>query len=144
MEQKQKRRLAIVLAFVFMASIIGNVYSIAYFVIDAHYDKKIHWVTYEASSKPEVVAANHIMVDDAKTLQEEIPVELAPQEEPLPTTAPAKQAEPSIQYAGATVYVTKSGTKFHRESCSALSKSKIPMPYEEACLTYEPCGKCKP
>ena len=70
---------------------------------------------------------------------------------PAPTPTPAagavskKAALPSIQYEGATVYVTKSGKKFHRSGCSSLSKSKIPILYENATADgYTPCGKCKP
>lgn len=65
---------------------------------------------------------------------------------PEVTPAPAKKTtKPSLQYEGATVYVTKSGTKYHRDSCSSLSKSKIPMLYEEAKADgYSPCGKCNP
>lgn len=50
-----------------------------------------------------------------------------------------------IDKAGMTVYLTKSGTKFHREGCSSLSKSKIPISYEDAVgRGFEPCGRCKP
>ncbi|MBR5240249.1 MAG: hypothetical protein IKW04_06730 [Clostridia bacterium] len=46
---------------------------------------------------------------------------------------------------GSTVYVTKSGTKFHRDGCSSLSKSKIPISYDDAISRgFEPCGRCKP
>lgn len=80
---------------------------------------------------------------------EECDVEIVLTPKPSPTPAVAKQSAkaslPSIQYEGATVYVTKSGKKFHRESCGSLSKSKIPILYEEACSDgYTPCGKCKP
>ncbi len=44
-----------------------------------------------------------------------------------------------------TVYVTQSGTKYHRESCSALSRSKIPLALENAIgKGYLPCGICHP
>ncbi len=46
---------------------------------------------------------------------------------------------------GSTVYLTKSGTKFHRDGCSSLSKSKIAISYEDAVERgFEPCGRCKP
>lgn len=43
-----------------------------------------------------------------------------------------------------TVYVTKSGKKYHREGCRYLSKSKIPMPLSEAAKRYSPCSVCQP
>jgi competence protein ComEC len=45
---------------------------------------------------------------------------------------------------GATVYVTKTGSKYHCEGCRFLSKSKIPIGLEEARKKYEPCSVCKP
>jgi micrococcal nuclease len=47
--------------------------------------------------------------------------------------------------AGTPVYVTNSGQKYHRESCGALSRSKIAVSLGEAWLSgYEPCGICTP
>ena len=46
---------------------------------------------------------------------------------------------------GTTVYITKSGTKFHRDGCSSLSKSRIAISYEDAVSRgFEPCGRCAP
>lgn len=42
-----------------------------------------------------------------------------------------------------TVYVTKTGKKYHQDGCSSLSKSKIPISLEDAkAKGYEPCSKC--
>jgi hypothetical protein len=43
-----------------------------------------------------------------------------------------------------TVYVTKSGTKYHKDGCRSLSKSRIPMSLEEAQKKYSPCSVCNP
>lgn len=43
-----------------------------------------------------------------------------------------------------TVYVTKTGKKYHRAGCRSLSKSAIPMKLKDAASTYAPCGVCKP
>ena len=60
------------------------------------------------------------------------------------TTDETKPAE-AIDRKGTTVYLTKSGTKFHRDGCSSLSKSKIPISYEDAVARdFEPCGRCNP
>lgn len=43
-----------------------------------------------------------------------------------------------------TVYVTETGSKYHRSSCSSLRKSKIAIPLDEAIESYEPCERCSP
>ena len=45
---------------------------------------------------------------------------------------------------GANVYITKTGTKYHRANCSSLRKSKISISLKEAKERYEPCKICKP
>ena len=55
-------------------------------------------------------------------------------------TEPAKAQDPKT----IIVYVTKSGTKYHREGCRYLDKSAIPITLEEAKKKYEPCKVCNP
>lgn len=44
-----------------------------------------------------------------------------------------------------TVYITKTGERYHRGSCGTLRKSKIAKTLSEAkALGYTPCGLCKP
>lgn len=43
-----------------------------------------------------------------------------------------------------TVYITKTGSKYHVKSCSYLSKSCIPITLDAAKQQYEPCSKCCP
>jgi len=44
-----------------------------------------------------------------------------------------------------TVYITKTGEKYHNDGCSSLRKSKIPVTLTEAkSRGYEPCKLCKP
>jgi micrococcal nuclease len=45
---------------------------------------------------------------------------------------------------GITVYVTKSGSKYHRDNCRYLSKSKRAVGLKEARVRYSPCKVCKP
>ena len=59
--------------------------------------------------------------------------------------APAAQEQPADQEADATetVYVTKSGKKYHHAGCQYLKKSQIPISLEEAVAQgYTPCSKC--
>jgi len=42
-----------------------------------------------------------------------------------------------------TVYITKTGEKYHQDGCSSLSKSKIAISLSDAeAKGYEPCSKC--
>lgn len=85
----------------------------------------------------------------------------APQETPkpqvteMPKTTPAPQVtaktketdqpKTTVSSASSNLYITKSGSKYHREGCSSLSKSQIPISYEDAVAKgYEPCGRCNP
>jgi len=44
-----------------------------------------------------------------------------------------------------TVYITKSGTKYHRSGCTYLKSSKIPISLEDAIKRgYDACSVCKP
>jgi hypothetical protein len=44
-----------------------------------------------------------------------------------------------------TVYITATGTKYHKDGCRYLSSSKIPIFLTEACARgYTPCSVCDP
>lgn len=58
------------------------------------------------------------------------PQSLAPIQEPAPKAI--------------TVYVTKSGSKYHRAGCRYLRKSAIPLSLDEAKRRYSPCSECGP
>jgi len=60
---------------------------------------------------------------------------------PVKPTAPTTPAAP----IDSVVYVTKTGTKYHRANCSSLSQSKIEIKLSDAkAKGFEPCDKCKP
>lgn len=42
------------------------------------------------------------------------------------------------------VFITRTGTKYHRYGCRSLSKSRMALRLAEARLNYGPCGSCKP
>lgn len=44
----------------------------------------------------------------------------------------------------ATVYVTRTGRKFHREGCRHLRSRTFAIPLAEAMMDYSPCRSCKP
>ena len=43
-----------------------------------------------------------------------------------------------------TVYITKTGKKYHRSTCRYLKKSKIAISRKKAMKRYKPCKVCKP
>lgn len=52
----------------------------------------------------------------------------------------AKASEPE----GETVYVTRTGSKYHRSGCQYLRRSRIPVSLNEAKQSYGPCSVCRP
>lgn len=50
----------------------------------------------------------------------------------------------STDAAKQTVYVTRTGKKFHRDGCRYLARSRIPMALAEAAAIYGPCSVCRP
>lgn len=59
--------------------------------------------------------------------------------------SPVLSPEVSDKNGSVIVYITKSGKKYHKKGCSALSKSCIPAALDEAISKgYTPCGKCNP
>jgi hypothetical protein len=61
------------------------------------------------------------------------------------TSAMAASSTTAGRHDGVTVYITDSGEKYHREGCSSLAKSKIPISLSDAiALGYEPCLRCNP
>ena len=54
--------------------------------------------------------------------------------------AVAAQADP----ATITVYITRTGEKYHRDGCRYLSRSRISMPLKEAAKRFAPCKVCRP
>jgi cbb3-type cytochrome oxidase cytochrome c subunit len=62
----------------------------------------------------------------------------------IPWTAHVHAAGQSQDPTAITVYVTKTGEKYHRDGCRYLRRSKIPMSLKEAAARYGPCSVCKP
>jgi hypothetical protein len=48
------------------------------------------------------------------------------------------------QSASTTVYVTRTGAKYHTASCRYLSRSQIPTALGEASKRFGPCSVCRP
>jgi micrococcal nuclease len=56
----------------------------------------------------------------------------------------ALSGEGNAERAESTVYVTKTGKKYHRAGCRHLARSQIPMTLADAAAAYGPCSVCKP
>jgi competence protein ComEC len=67
------------------------------------------------------------------------PATTTTQPSPKPSTEPAQTQTQSV-----TVYVTKTGAKYHKSGCRYLSKSKIPISLDDAKGAYSPCSVCNP
>lgn len=67
---------------------------------------------------------------------------------PAPTSAsprwPEKQATGATEPEEETVYVTRTGSKYHRLSCRYLRRSRIPISLKKAKQSYTPCSVCRP
>jgi len=64
-----------------------------------------------------------------------------------PTMAPSyyEATDAGREEISMIVYVTQSGNKYHRDGCSHLRKSKIPIDLKDAIRRgYEPCSRCNP
>ena len=56
-------------------------------------------------------------------------------------TAPAAQRDQQTQ----TVYITRTGKRYHRDGCRYLASSKIPISLKDAkARGYTPCKVCHP
>jgi competence protein ComEC len=69
----------------------------------------------------------------------------SPIKEQAPPALTVKTETTQLQSADITVYVTKTGTKYHQDGCRYLSSSKIPIKFSDAkAKGYTPCSVCKP
>ncbi len=60
-----------------------------------------------------------------------------------PAPSPVTQQQPQTKEQ--TVYITKTGKKYHTATCRYLAKSKIPMSLKDAkAKGFTACSVCKP
>ena len=65
---------------------------------------------------------------------------------PQPIAAPVEHPKPKppVQPTSVTVYVTRTGKKYHRGTCSYLRRSRIAISLDRAKASYGPCSRCSP
>lgn len=86
---------------------------------------------------------NNIAVVSGKPSESTPPAAEEKQPEPTPPADSEKPSEPAQE--DITVYITKTGEKYHMEGCRSLQKSMISIKISEAKTKgYSPCGICKP
>ncbi|MGN1443199.1 MAG: hypothetical protein ACI4XE_05040 [Acutalibacteraceae bacterium] len=90
-------------------------------------------------------AAETKTTKEPKTVTETKPTESKTSEPKTTTEMAAAKAAPSDSVSDSTVYITATGSKFHRDGCASLNKSKIKIDRDKAISEgYEPCKRCKP
>lgn len=114
-----------------LLSVTGDTYSQGY---SAGYDEG-----YAKKGKDEQAARERYLA----SLQPLLPSVTPPS--PSTDTPGGKGFSAAQEPTEQVVYVTNSGSKYHRASCAHLSKSKIEKTLSEAkAAGYEPCKTCKP
>lgn len=65
--------------------------------------------------------------------------------EPAQSTQTEPEPDPDPEPQSVTVYITKTGEKYHRDGCQYLSKSQIAIDLDQAKLRgYTACSRCNP
>ena len=62
----------------------------------------------------------------------------------LPISSSGIDVQKELPAQEGTVYVTKTGKKYHSKNCSSLRRSKIAISLVEAKQKYGPCSRCNP
>ena len=91
----------------------------------------------EIEEEQEQIADNQSDQGESEAPVAEEPIQEEPVQEEVAQEDPAPQQE-------ITVYITNTGSKYHRDTCRTLKNSKIPISLSEAVRNYEPCGICNP
>lgn len=98
--------------------------------------------TLESKPTPAPVVDPKVIPIPESTLPKEVIETSAATQEPAVQATPTQQQE---ERKAVTVYITKTGTKYHSEGCSYLSKSKISISLQDAKRKgLGPCSKCNP
>ncbi|HHV98151.1 MAG TPA: MBL fold metallo-hydrolase [Clostridiaceae bacterium] len=91
-------------------------------------------------------AASSVKVEaspETKKQKAESPAETKTRENPPEEKTQLSSSSNNTERNTKTVYITKSGSKYHKDGCRYLSKSKIPISLSEALeRNYTPCSVC--
>ena len=99
-----------------------------------------------ASSEPEEIVSEveEVVPSEAPVKEEPVTPSKAPAtEDPVvPSKAPVKETVSKAEETSATVYISKTGEKYHKKPNCCRMKNGTPISLEEAKKRYEPCDKC--
>lgn len=99
---------------------------------------------YRDGVRPDVPATNPYAVQGLFDPGQRAASNPSPRGPPETSRSGVGSGMPASSAIGATVYVTKTGEKYHLGGCRYLSKSKIPISLGEAQRQYSPCSVCRP
>ncbi len=109
-----------------------------------HNGKKIHQNTFTCSKSPSL-NFRVCLTSNGRLKTGKYSVELYINNNSKPAKTINFAVTARADYSSPTVYITKTGSKYHRNGCRCLSKSKIPVSLKDAKKRgYDPCGICKP
>lgn len=95
-----------------------------------------------AAEESTALLSEDVSADESKDYENE-DINIIGKTEKFNETESVQNTPSTDERVSAEYYVTKSGTKYHRDGCTYLSKSKIPMSYEEIVAKgYKPCSRC--
>lgn len=93
-------------------------------------------------SPPETTKDTSVTQQKQPTSQ---PAVSTPAPQPAAQKTVSQPTSPPAQKKDVTVYVTRTGKKYHRDGCRYLSKSQIPISLSDAKAEgYGPCSVCNP
>jgi micrococcal nuclease len=84
------------------------------------------------------------IVSDAQTATAPSTTSATPERRATVNAETVRKPTPRAQTQETTVYVTRTGAKYHRDGCRYLSRSQIPMSLSDAKLSYSACSVCRP
>lgn len=97
-----------------------------------------------AANRPEAKPSPQVAASDAAGRQTGDTSPPTANTVPAPVGTRRQPPPPAGQTDELTVYLTRTGTKYHRAGCRHLSRSMIPVPLSEAKRSHSPCSVCKP
>ena len=107
-----------------------------------------HFANYKAAPLPQTGPPTATPLVSAPALAQSFHFKAAEAAaEQAPVAVPVAN-QPNLPASGqtenVTVYVTRTGSKYHRAGCRYLAQSSVPMLLTEASARYGPCSVCNP
>lgn len=98
----------------------------------------------EEKARQEAEEAKRQEEENKKQAEQIAQLESATQQDSASTIQQPVESTPPAATNETIVYITNSGTKYHRETCRHLKDSKIEIKLSDAVKKHSPCGVCHP